>query len=226
MSIGLVIKQAMVRTPLSSISNFEAETSKGPIQFHEWIGDSWVILFSHPDDFTPVCTTELAEVSRRQADFTSRNVKVIGLSTNSVESHHSWIKDINEWGKTDLQYPIIADHDRKIATLYDMLDYQDATNVDKKGLPLTVRTVFVIDPKKVIRLTISYPAATGRNFDEVLRVVDSLQLTDRHKVTTPANWRPGDDVIVHPSVSTENACTLFSNVVEHKYYLRTASQPA
>lgn len=209
----------------STAPDFEAETSKGPIKFHEWIGDSWAILFSHPDDFTPVCTTELAEVSRREDDFKKRNVKVIGLSTNSVESHHKWIKDINEWGKTDVQYPIIADSDRKIATLYDMLDYQDASNVDKKGLPLTVRTVFVIDPKKVIRLTISYPAASGRNFDEVLRVVDSLQLTDKHKVTTPANWRPGDDVVIHAGVPTEEARKIFPNLVEHKYYLRTTSQP-
>jgi len=210
----------------STAPNFEAETSKGPIKFHEWIGDSWAILFSHPDDFTPVCTTELAEVSRREADFAKRNVKVIGLSTNNVESHQKWILDINEWGKTDVQYPIIADSDRKIATLYDMLDHQDASNVDKKGLPLTVRTVFVIDPKKVIRLTLSYPAASGRDFDEILRVVDSLQLTDRHKVTTPANWRPGDDVVVHAGVPTEEARKLFPNLVEHKYYLRTTSQPA
>jgi len=210
----------------STAPDFEAQTTQGPIRFHEWIGDSWAILFSHPDDFTPVCTTELAEVSRRAPDFANRGVKVIGLSANDLESHHRWIVDINEWGKTDLQYPIIADADRSIATLYDMLDHQDATNVDKKGLPLTVRTVFVIDPKKVIRLTLSYPASAGRNFDEVIRVVDSLQLTDRHTVTTPANWNPGDRVIVHPSVSTEEARRRFPDVVEHKSYLRTAPQPA
>ncbi|KAI0254228.1 1-Cys peroxiredoxin [Lactifluus subvellereus] len=210
----------------STAPDFEAETTKGRINFHEWIGDSWAILFSHPDDFTPVCTTELAEVSRRAADFERRNVKVIGLSANGLESHHKWILDINEWGKTDLQFPIIADADRRVATLYDMLDYQDASNVDKKGLPLTVRTVFVIDPKKIIRLLISYPAASGRNFDEIIRAVDSLQLTDRHKVTTPANWRPGDDVVVHASVPTEEARKTFPNLVEHKYYLRTTSQPA
>ncbi|KAI0303080.1 1-Cys peroxiredoxin [Russula brevipes] len=210
----------------STAPDFEAQTTQGPIRFHEWIGDSWAILFSHPDDFTPVCTTELAEVSRRAPDFANRGVKVIGLSANDLESHHRWIVDINEWGKTDLQYPIIADADRSIATLYDMLDHQDATNVDKKGLPLTVRTVFVIDPKKVIRLTLSYPASSGRNFDEVIRVVDSLQLTDRHTVTTPANWNPGDRVIVHPSVSTEEARKRFPDVVEHKSYLRTAPQPA
>jgi len=210
----------------STAPDFEAETTKGRINFHEWIGDSWAILFSHPDDFTPVCTTELAEVSRRAADFERRNVKVIGLSANGLESHHKWILDINEWGKTDLQFPIIADADRRVATLYDMLDLQDASNVDKKGLPLTVRTVFVIDPKRIIRLLISYPAASGRNFDEIIRAVDSLQLTDRHKVTTPANWRPGDDVVVHASVPTEEARRLFPNLVEHKYYLRTTSQPA
>ncbi|KAH9978107.1 1-Cys peroxiredoxin [Lactifluus volemus] len=210
----------------STAPDFEAETTKGRIRFHEWIGDSWAILFSHPDDFTPVCTTELAEVSRRSPDFQSRNVKVIGLSANGLESHHKWILDINEWGKTDLQFPIIADADRRVATLYDMLDYQDAANVDKKGLPLTVRTVFVIDPKKVIRLLISYPAATGRNFNEILRAVDSLQLTDRHRVTTPANWQPGEDVVVHAAVPTEEARQLFPNLVEHKYYLRTTAQPA
>jgi len=210
----------------STAPNFDALTTKGPINFHEWIGDSWAILFSHPDDFTPVCTTELAEVSRRAPDFEKRKVKVIGLSANDLGSHERWILDINEWGKTDLQFPIIADADRKIATLYDMLDYQDATNVDKKGLPFTVRTVFVIDPKKVIRLTLTYPAATGRNFDEIFRAVDSLQLTDKHKVTTPVNWIPGGDVIVHPSVKTEDARKIYPNVVEHKPYLRTTSQPA
>ncbi|KAI0301861.1 1-Cys peroxiredoxin [Multifurca ochricompacta] len=203
---------------LGSIApDFEADTTKGSINFHQWIGDSWAILFSHPDDFTPVCTTELAEVSRRAADFEKRNVKVIGLSTNDVESHKRWILDINEWGKTDVQYPIIADADRKIATLYDMLDHQDATNVDKKGLPLTVRTVFVIDPKKVIRLTISYPAASGRNFDEIIRL-----LTDKHKVTTPVNWKQGDDVIVHAAVPAEEARKLFPNL----WSIRTTSQPA
>ncbi|KAF8271726.1 1-Cys peroxiredoxin [Lactarius quietus] len=183
---------------LGSIApDFEAQTTKGPIKFHEWIGDSWAILFSHPDDFTPVCTTELAEVSLHAPDFEKRGVKVIGLSANDLGSHERWIHDINEWGKTDVQFPIIADHDRKVATTYDMLDYQDATNVDKKGLPFT----------KVIRLTISYPAATGRSFDEILRL-------------------QGDNVIVHPSVSTEDAKKLFNNVVEHKPYLRTASYPA
>ncbi|KZV77268.1 1-Cys peroxiredoxin [Peniophora sp. CONT] len=210
----------------STAPDFEAETTAGKIKFHDWIGDSWAILFSHPDDFTPVCTTELAEVSRRQPDFANRGVKVIGLSANNLDSHNAWVKDINEWGKTDVQFPIIADADRKIATLYDMLDHQDLTNVDKKGLPLTVRTVFVIDPKKVIRLTLAYPAATGRNFDEILRAVDSLQLTDKHKVTTPVNWKPGEDVVIHAAVSQDDAKKLFPEHEAFRPYLRTTKAPA
>ncbi|KAF8138580.1 1-Cys peroxiredoxin [Boletus edulis] len=206
--------------------DFEAETTQGPIKFHEWIGDSWAILFSHPGDFTPVCTTELGEVARRAGEFAKRNVKVIGISANGLDDHHGWVKDINEYGAkygpTNVQFPIIADADRKISTLYDMLDEQDATNRDSKGLPFTIRTVFVIDPKKVIRLTISYPASTGRNFDEVLRVVDSLQLGDKYRVTTPVNWNKGDDVIVHPAVNNEEAKKLFPEVTFHKQpYLRT-----
>ncbi|KAL0949727.1 hypothetical protein HGRIS_009767 [Hohenbuehelia grisea] len=162
---------------LGSIApDFQAETTAGSISFHEWIGDSWAVLISHPGDFTPVCTTELGEVARRAPDFAKRNVKVIGISANGLEDHHKWVADINEYGgkfgPTDVQFPIIADPDRKISTLYDMLDEQDATNRDDKGLPFTIRTVFVIDPKKVIRLTIAYPASTGRNFDEIIRSVD------------------------------------------------------
>jgi len=213
---------------LGSIApDFAAETTAGPIKFHEWIGNSWAILFSHPGDFTPVCTTELGEVARRAEDFAKRNVKVIGISANGLQSHHKWVEDINEYGAkttgpTDVQFPIIADEDRKISTLYDMLDAQDATNRDAKGLPFTIRTVFVIDPKKIIRLSIAYPASTGRNFDEIIRVIDSLQLGDKHKVTTPVNWNKGDDVIVHPIVSNEEAKTLFPEVTFHKQpYLRT-----
>jgi alkyl hydroperoxide reductase subunit AhpC len=209
----------------STAPNFDALTTKGPINFHEWIGDSWAILFSHPDDFTPVCTTELAEVARREDDFKKRNVKVIGLSANDVASHHKWAVDIKEYGGSEVKYPIIGDHDRKIATLYDMLDYQDETNRDSKGLPLTVRTVFVIDPKKTIRLTLTYPASSGRNFDEIVRVIDSLQLTDKHKVATPVNWKKGEDIVVHVSVSTEEARKTYPNLVEHKSYLRTAQLP-
>ncbi|OJT07328.1 Peroxiredoxin-6 [Trametes pubescens] len=215
--------------------DFEAETTKGSIKFHEWIGDSWAILFSHPGDFTPVCTTELAEVARRAPDFAKRNVKLIGISANGLADHNKWIQDINEYGSTDVQYPIIADADRKISTVYDMLDEQDATNRDAKGLPFTIRTVFIIDPKKVIRLTLSYPASTGRNFDEILRCVPqpappcfpsadadaALQIGDKYRVTTPVNWKKGDDVIVHPTVSNEEAKTLFPEFKIHKPYLRT-----
>ncbi|KAI6119429.1 thioredoxin-like protein [Pisolithus croceorrhizus] len=222
---------------LGSIApDFEAETTAGPIRFHEFIGNSWVILFSHPGDFTPVCTTELGEVARRADDFAKRNVKVIGISANSLQDHNSWIRDINEYGAkygpTDVRFPIIADEDRRISTLYDMLDEQDATNRDAKGLPFTIRTVFVIDPKKVIRLTISYPASTGRNFDEILRndidstMISLCKLGDKHRVTTPVNWNRGDDVIVHPAVSTEEAKVLFPEVTVHKPYLRTTPFPA
>ncbi|KAF9287819.1 hypothetical protein BGZ68_001236 [Mortierella alpina] len=216
------------RVPLrlgSIAPDFEAETTKGPIKFHEFIGDSWVVLFSHPADFTPVCTTELGLVARLQPEFEERNVKVIGLSANGLESHHDWIKDINEVNNVDLKFPIIADADRKISTLYDMLDYQDITNLDNKGIPFTVRSVFIIDPKKTIRLTISYPASTGRNFDEILRVVDSLQLGDKNRITTPGNWKKGEDVIVHPSVSNKEAETLFPGYRTVKPYLRFATQP-
>ncbi|KZS94099.1 1-Cys peroxiredoxin [Sistotremastrum niveocremeum HHB9708] len=215
---------------LGSIApDFEAQTTQGPIKFHEWIGDSWAVLFSHPADFTPVCTTELGEVARRAPDFAARGVKIIGLSANGLESHNEWIKDINEVGSkiapTSVEFPIIADQDRKISTLYDMLDAVDASNVDAKGQPFTVRTVFVIDPKKIIRLTISYPAQTGRNFDEILRVIDSLQLGDKHKITTPVNWKKGDDVIVHPAVSNDQAATLFPGFKTVKPYLRTTEYP-
>ncbi|KAH7887831.1 thioredoxin-like protein [Phlebopus sp. FC_14] len=213
---------------LGSIApDFEAETTTGPIKFHEWVGDSWAILFSHPGDFTPVCTTELGEVARRADDFAKRNVKVIGISANGLHDHNKWLEDISDYGAkvgpTNVKFPIIADEDRKISTLYDMLDEQDATNRDAKGLPFTIRTVFVIDPKKVIRLTISYPAATGRNFDEILRCsLVALQLGDKYKVTTPVNWNKGDDVIVHPSVSNDEAKVLFPDVTFHKQpYLRT-----
>ncbi|KAF9430870.1 hypothetical protein BGZ94_003043 [Podila epigama] len=216
------------RAPLrlgSIAPDFKADTTKGPIQFHDFIGNSWVILFSHPADFTPVCTTELGAVARLQNEFDARNVKVIGLSANGLESHEKWIEDINEVNDVKLNFPIIADDSREISTLYDMLDYQDLTNLDAKGIPFTVRSVFIIDPKKTIRLTLSYPASTGRNFDEILRVVDSLQLGDKNRITTPANWQHGDDVIVHPSVSNAEAETLFPGYRTVKPYLRFATQP-
>ncbi|KAI5481857.1 mitochondrial peroxiredoxin 6, 1-Cys peroxiredoxin [Pseudohyphozyma bogoriensis] len=203
------------------VPDFKAETTNGPINFHEFIGDSWVIFFSHPADFTPVCTTELGEVAKLQPEFAKRNVKTIGLSCNELKSHGEWIADINELSNVDLKFPIIADPTREIAKLYDMLDEQDLTNLDEKGIPFTVRSVFVIDPKKTVRLTLTYPASTGRHFGELLRIIDSLQLGDANKITTPANWQPGGKVIVHPSVKTEDAHALFPKGVEvAKPYLR------
>ncbi|KAF7364195.1 1-cys peroxiredoxin [Mycena sanguinolenta] len=205
--------------------DFEAETTAGPIKFHEWLGDSWGVLFSHPGDFTPVCTTELGEVARRSEDFAKRSVKVIGISANNLDDHRRWIKDINDFGAqvgpTDVQFPIIADADRKVSYIYDMLDYQDATNKDLNGLPFTIRTVFLIDPKKIIRLTLSYPSVAGRNFDEILRAIDAIQLGDKHRIATPVNWRQGEDVIIHASVNNEEAKTLFPNHTVHLPYLRT-----
>jgi len=211
---------------LGSIApDFEAETTHGRIRFHDWIGDNWAILFSHPADFTPVCTTELGEVARRAPDFKKRNVKVIGISANELESHEKWIQDINTVGQTDVQFPIIADADRKISTLYDMLDAQDASNVDAKGIPFTIRTVFVIDPKKIIRLTISYPAAVGRSFDEVVRVIDALQAGDKYRIATPVNWKPGQDVIVNAAVPDTEARKLFPDYKTVLPYLRTTVDP-
>ncbi|TVY33861.1 Peroxiredoxin, mitochondrial [Lachnellula subtilissima] len=195
---------------LGSIApNFKAETTTGPIDFHEFIGDKWVVLFSHPEDYTPVCTTEL----------------LIGLSANTVESHGGWIADIDEISGSKLSFPIIGDKERKVAYAYDMLDHQDTTNVDAKGIAFTIRSVFIIDPKKTIRLILSYPASTGRNTAEVLRVVDSLQTGDKHRITTPINWIPGDDVIVHPSVKNEEAKTLFPQFRIVKPYLRFTPLP-
>ncbi|KAJ7912308.1 1-Cys peroxiredoxin [Mycena leptocephala] len=209
----------------STAPDFEAETTVGPIKFHEWLGDSWGVLFSHPGDFTPVCTTELGEVARRSGDFAKRNVKVIGISANNLDDHKKWIEDINTYGgkvgPTDVQFPIIADADRRVSYIYDMLDYQDATNKDLKGLPFTIRTVFLIDPKKTIRLTLSYPAVAGRNFDEILRAIDAIQLGDKHRIATPVNWKQGEDVIIHASVNNEEAKTLFPEHKAHLPYLRT-----
>lgn len=200
--------------------DFDADTTNGPIKFHEFIGDSWVVLFSHPEDYTPVCTTELGAFAKLEPEFTKRGTKLIGLSANTVDSHGGWIKDINEISGSNLTFPIIADKERKVAYLYDMLDYQDTTNVDSKGIAFTIRSVFIIDPKKTIRLILSYPASTGRNTAEVLRALDSLQTGDKHKVTTPINWIPGDDVIVHPSVKNEQAKELFPDFRIVKPYLR------
>jgi thioredoxin-dependent peroxiredoxin len=199
--------------------DFEADSTEGHIRFHAWIGDSWCILFSHPKDFTPVCTTELGYVGRLLPEFAKRNVKVIGLSVDPVSSHKGWIKDIEETQGSRIAYPIIADPDRRVANLYGMMH-------PAHDEVYTVRTVFVIDPKKTVRLMITYPQTTGRNFDEILRVVDSLQLTDKYQVATPVNWRQGDDVIIVPSVSDEDAKKRFPKGFKAlKPYLRLTPQP-
>ena len=200
--------------------NFQAETTQGPIDFHEFKKDSWAILFSHPEDFTPVCTTELGAAARLSKEWKDRGVKIIGLSCNTLLSHEEWIKDINETQNVSLEFPIIADSTRQIATLYDMLDYQDVTNIDKQGMPLTVRSVFFLDKSNKIRTILTYPASAGRNFDEILRIVDSLQLTDSKKVATPAGWTRGSKVIIHNSVSNDEASKLFPGYTTVKPYLR------
>jgi len=217
----------------STAPDFTAETTVGTINFHEWQGDSWVVLFSHPDDFTPVCTTELGRTAQLAPEFARRNVKLIGLSANDVASHHAWIKDVEEVASAkyaqdvSLDFPIIGDKDREVATTYDMLDALDKTNVDAKGMPFTVRTVFIIDPNHIIRTLISYPASTGRNFAEIIRVIDSLQIGDKYRVTTPVDWTRGEDVIVHPSVkSGEEAEKLFPGYKTVKPYLRFAKDPS
>ncbi|VWB55348.1 peroxidase [Burkholderia lata] len=200
--------------------DFEQESSLGPIKFHEWLGDGWGVLFSHPADYTPVCTTELGLTSKLKGEFEKRNVKVIALSVDGVESHKGWINDINETQSTVVGFPIIADADRKVSQLYDMI-HPNANET------LTVRSLFVIDPNKKVRLTITYPASTGRNFDEVLRVIDSLQLTDNYKVATPGNWKDGDDVVIVPSLQDpEELKKRFPNGFNAvRPYLRLTPQP-
>jgi alkyl hydroperoxide reductase subunit AhpC len=200
--------------------DFTQDSTEGRIGFYDWAGDSWVVLFSHPKDYTPVCTTELGLVAKLKPEFEKRGVKVIGLSVDPADSHAGWAKDIEETQGAKLNFPLIADHDRKVSDLYGMI-HPNANDT------LTVRSVFVIDPNKKVRLTLTYPASTGRNFDELLRVIDSLQLTDKHKVATPGNWKHGEDVIIVPSVSNEQAKDLFpGGWTEHKPYLRTVKQPA
>jgi len=206
-----------------SAPDFTAETTNGSVKFHEWLGSSWGILFSHPADFTPVCTTELGELARIEPELTKRNVKVIAISIDPLEDHRAWIKDINEVNNVEVKYPIIADPERKVAHLYGMLDQTHLD--DRTNLPLTVRAVYIIDPNKRIRLIIIYPASTGRNFEEIIRVVDSLQLSSK-QVTTPANWKQGDDVIVHPAVEDAKAKELFGDFRTLKPYLRLTKQPA
>jgi alkyl hydroperoxide reductase subunit AhpC len=200
--------------------DFEQQSSEGPIRFHQWLGDSWGVLFSHPADFTPVCTTELGLTAKLKDEFTRRNVKVIALSVDPVDSHKKWINDINRTQNTVVNFPIIADADRKVSQLYDLIHPNASTTA-------TVRSLFVIDPARKIRLTITYPASTGRNFDEILRVIDSLQLTEYHSVATPGNWKPGDDVVIVPSLQDPE-------VIRQKFpkgykavtpYLRLTPQP-
>lgn len=199
--------------------NFDAETSEGKINFYDYLGDSWGILFSHPADYTPVCTTELGTVANYKDKFEKRNVKVMALSVDGLESHKGWIKDINETQNTTVNFPIIADEDKKVSNLYGMI-HPNASDTQ------TVRSVYVIGPDKTIKLMITYPASTGRNFDELLRVIDSLQLTAYNKVATPANWEQGEDVVISPSVSNEEADKMFPKGYKTvKPYLRMTPQP-
>jgi thioredoxin-dependent peroxiredoxin len=207
--------------------NFTAETTQGTIDFHEWIGQGWAILFSHPKDFTPVCTTELGYMARLQPDFTSRNCKIIGLSVDPVSSHGKWAADIEETQGAKVEYPMIGDPELKIAKLYDMLP-ADAGNTSEGRTPATnatVRTVFVVGPDKKIKLMLSYPMSTGRNFDEVLRVLDSIQLTANHKVSTPVNWKPGEDVIIPVTVSDEEGKQKYAGFNKVNSYIRFVNQP-
>ena len=202
-----------------TVPDFTQDSQLGPINLYDFAGDSWVVLFSHPADYTPVCTTELGEVSRLRAEWDKRNVKTIALSVDSAESHKGWICDINEVQNTTVDYPILADEDKKVSDLYGMIHPNSLNN-------LTVRSVFIIDPSKKLRLQITYPASTGRNFNEILRVIDSLQLTDNHQVATPVNWTDGQDCVVVPSIPTDEARGKFpKGVTEIKPYLRMTPQP-
>ncbi len=199
--------------------NFSAETTEGPINFHEWLGDSWGVLFSHPKDFTPVCTTELGMVARIMPEFQKRNVKVIAISVDPMDAHKGWIKDINETQKCTVNFPLIADPEKKVATLYDMIHPNALDN-------MTVRSVFIIGPDKKIKMSLTYPASAGRNFDELVRVIDSLQLTSKYKVATPANWKDGEDCIITPAVTDAEIPSLFPKGHRAvKPYLRYTPQP-
>jgi len=198
--------------------NFTAETTEGTVSFHDWKGDGWAILFSHPKDFTPVCTTELGYLAGLKGEFEKRNTKVIGLSVDALGSHEDWVQDIEDVTGNALNYPLIADHDRKVSDLYDMI-HPNADNTQ------TVRSVFVVGPDNKVKLTLTYPASTGRNFDELLRTLDSLQLTARHAVATPVNWKHGEDVIIGTSVTDEEAQKKFPGYEVRKPYLRVTPQP-
>jgi 1-Cys peroxiredoxin 6 len=210
-----------------TVFNFQAETSSGDIDFFEYLGDSWGILFSHPNDYTPVCTTELGMTAKLAAEFEKRNVKFIGLSCNDTSSHKGWIEDINKYNDTEVNFPIIADKSRKIALMYNMLD---AEEVLQDGSPMSVRTVFIISPDKKLKLHLSYPASTGRNFDEIIRVIDSLQLTAKYKVATPVNWKQGGACMLTPGVKEEEYKNFpkgvtIADVPSGKPYLRETPQP-
>jgi len=208
--------------------NFQAETTQGPIDFHQWIGDSWAVLFSHPKDFTPVCTTELGYMAKLQPEFEKRNTKIIGLSIDLLEDHQKWLPDVEEVGNTKVNYPIIADTDLNIAKRYNMLSVEEYGSAEGRSAitNATVRSVFIIGPDKNIKLMLTYPMSTGRNFDEILRVIDSMQLTAKHKVATPVNWAQGEDVIIAPSVSDEEAEKIYPDGWQTiKPYLRKVKQP-
>jgi thioredoxin-dependent peroxiredoxin len=208
--------------------DFTAETTQGPIHFHEWIGDGWAVLFSHPKDFTPVCTTELGYMAKLQPEFAKRNAKIIGLSVDAVANHSKWASDIEETQGSKVNYPMIGDTELKVAKLYDMLPAESGTTSEGRTAAdnATVRTVFIVGPDKKIKLTLSYPMGTGRNFDEILRVLDSIQLTSKHKVATPVNWKQGEDVIIVPAVSNEDAQKQYPGGWKTlKPYLRIVPQP-
>ena len=206
--------------------DFEADTTLGRIRFHEWIGDRWAVLFSHPKDFTPVCTTELGYMAKIEPEFEKRNARLIGLSVDPVARHGEWAKDIEETQGFAVRYPMIGDSDLQVAKLYNMLPADEVGSDGRTAANnATVRSVFVIGPDKKIKLMLTYPMTTGRNFDEILRVLDSMQLTARHKVATPVNWKPGDDVIITPAVSNEEAEKAFPGFKTIKPYLRTTPQP-
>jgi len=209
--------------------NFKAQTTKGPIDFHEWIGDQWAVLFSHPKDFTPVCTTELGYMAKIEPEFTKRNTKIIGLSIDPVENHSKWAADIEETQGAKVNYPMIGDTDLNVAKLYNMLPAEEPGSSDGRtaATNATVRSVFIIGPDKKIKLMMTYPMTSGRNFDEILRVLDSIQLTAKHKVATPVNWKHGDDVIIAGSVSDDDAKTMFPGGWKApKPYLRIVKQPS
>ncbi|MGI4853052.1 MAG: peroxiredoxin [Janthinobacterium lividum] len=208
--------------------DFTAETTQGTIHFHEWIGDSWVVLFSHPKDFTPVCTTELGAVATLEQQFANRGVKVLGLSVDKLSDHSRWAQDIKDVSGSQVNFPVIGDDELKVAKLYDMLpgDAGDSCEGRTPANNAPVRTVFIIGPDKKIKLTMAYPMTTGRNFDEILRVLDSMTLTAKYPVATPANWKPGDDVIITAGVSNEDAEKRFPGFTTVKPYLRTTSQPS